>query len=454
MSRKRKTKIQTEPIRPIINARAAGVDIGAREIYAAVSPELDATRPVRCFATFTEELKTLVEWFQSLGIATVAMEATSVYWIPLAELLEEARIEVCLVNPRHVKNVPGRKTDVQDCQWLQYLHSVGLMRAAFRPPAQVRAIRSLWRHRESLVRHSAWRVQHMHKALDQMNIQIHHVIADITGKSGLAIVEALLAGERDPGALAALGDKRLKANEATLRAALRGDCRPEHIFCLRQAHEGHRHALAQIAEVDAELEKLHEALDKAEAPCEAPAQAPKARTRCGCPVGYDAGRLLREHLGVDLTTIPGINVNTAQTLYAELGRDLSAFKSGKHFASWMGLNPSNKITGGKIISAHTKPSGNRVARALRMAAQGLHHANNELGEYYRRMRGKLGGAAGLVAVAHKLARIIYAMVQTRRAYDSALLRRDQERRKERMLAQLKRKAKIMGFELTAIQQPV
>ena len=369
-------------------------------------------------------------------------------------MLEEAGIEVCLVNPRHVKNVPGRKTDVQDCQWLQYLHSVGLMRAAFRPPAQVRAIRSLWRHRDGLVRQSAWRVQHMHKALDQMNIQIHHVITDITGKSGTAIVEALLAGERDPAILAALGDKRLKASATTLRAALVGDCRPEHMFCLRQALEGHRFALQQIAAVDAELETLHQALEKSEAPArETPAQNAKPRTRCGCPVGYDASKLLREHLGVDLTSIPAINVNTAQTLYAELGRDLSAFKSGKHFASWMGLNPNNKITGGKIISAHTKPCGNRVAKALRMAAQGLHHANNEMGEYYRRMKAKLGGAAGLVAVAHKLARIIYAMIRTRQAYDSTLLRREEGRRKERMLAQLKRRAKIMGFELTAIQQP-
>ena len=370
MSRKRKAKVKTktEHIRPVINDHAAGVDIGAREIYAAVSPELDATQPVRCYETFTEKLKELVAWFQTLRISTVAMEATSVYWIPLAALLEEAGIEVCLVNPRHAKNVPGRKTDVQDCQWLQYLHSVGLLRAAFRPPAQVRAIRSLWRHRDNLVRQSAWHMQHMHKALDQMNLQIHHVISDITGKSGLAIVEAILEGERDAVRLAALGDKRLKANKQTLRAALVGDYRDEHLFCLKQALEGHRFILGQVAAVDAKLETLHQALEKAPAPCETTEAPLKARTRHGCPVGYDASKLLREHLGVDLTSIPGINTNTAQTLYAELGGDLSAFKSGKHFASWLGLNPNNKITGGKILSAHTKPCGNRVAKALRMAA--------------------------------------------------------------------------------------
>jgi transposase len=452
MTRKRKTKIlKTEAIRPVLNVHAAGVDVGAREIYAAVAPELDA-EPVRCYATFTDELKKLVGWFKQRGITTVAMEATGIYWIALAELLEEAGIEVCLVNPRHVKNVPGRKTDVQDSQWLQYLHSVGLLRAAFRSPAHVRAIRSLWRHRDSLVRQSAWHVQHMHKAFDQMNLQIHHVIADITGASGRAIVEAILAGQRDPVALAALGDKRLKANKATLTAALTGDYREEHLFCFKQACEGHAFTLKQIAEVDAQLEAMHKALEQGETPCEKP-QKPKPRPRCGCPVGYDAGKLLGAHLGVDLTTIPAINASTAQTLYAEVGGGMSAFKSAKHFASWLGLNPNNKITGGKILSAHTKPCGNRVAKALRMAAQGLHHANNEMGDYYRRMRSKLGGAAAVVAVAHKLARIIHAVLRTRKPYEAALQRKAHEQRKTRSLEQFKRKAKILGFELTAIQQP-
>jgi transposase len=487
MSRKRKTKIQTQPIRPVINTRAAGVDIGAREIYAAVSPELDATTPVRCFNTFTDELKTLVAWFTSLGIATVAMEATSVYWIPLAELLEDAKIKVCLVNPQHVKNVPGRKTDVQDCQWLQYLHSVGLLRAAFRPAASVRAIRSLWRHRDSLVRQSAWHTQHVHKALDQMNIQIHHVIADITGKSGEAIVKAILKGERDPKALAALGDERLKASKQTLAAALTGDWREEHLFCLGQAREGYEFTLKQIAAVDEQLERLLRALAPAPAKSEPAQETPaqeqetpaqetpaketpaqetpvqetpakdkgkrKAKTRCGCPVAYDATQLLQEHLGVDLTLIPGINVNTAQTIYAELGAELDAFPSGKHFASWLGLNPNNKITGGKIISAHTKPHANRVKQALRMAAQGLHHADNELGEYYRRMRGKLGGASGVTAVAHRLARIIYAVMTTKREYDGRQHRTSAARRAARTLEELKRRAKKLGFELTAIQEP-
>jgi transposase len=228
MPRKRKTKVQS--IQPVINPHAAGADIGAREIYVAVPTAL-TSEPVRCFPTFTEDLRALVAWLQSFGIKTVAMEATSVYWIPLAELLEEAGIEVCLVNPRHVKNVPGRKTDVMDCQWLQYLHSVGLLRGAFRPAAEVRGVRALWRQRDALVRHSSWHIQHVHKALDQMNLQVHHVLADITGQTGTAIVEAILKGERDPGVLAQHRDQRVKASAATLAKALTGDYRAEHLFC-------------------------------------------------------------------------------------------------------------------------------------------------------------------------------------------------------------------------------
>jgi transposase len=308
MPRTRKTKVQR--VQPALDPHAAGADIGAREIYVALPADATDT-PVRCFATFTEDLRKLVAWLKEHGVTTLAMEATSVYWIPLAELLEEAGIEVCLVNPRHVKNVPGRKTDVADCQWLQYLHSVGLLRAAFRPPAHVRAVRALWRHRDALVRHSAWHIQHMHKALDQMNLQIHHVIADLTGKSGEAIVGAILAGQRDPAVLAELGDKRLKASKATLRAALTGDYREEHLFCLRQAHAGYGFVLGQIAEVDKQIADLLAALEpsqpqpkteaqaqvgtETEAPLQKPAKTkPRASASHRHQPAYDvSGELLR-----------------------------------------------------------------------------------------------------------------------------------------------------------------
>jgi transposase len=449
MSRQRKTKVQT--IHPVINAHAAGADIGAREIYVAVPTALTA-EPVRCFATFTEDLRALVAWLQSFAIKTVAMESTSVYWIPLAELLEEAKIEVCLVNPRHVKNVPGRKSDVMDCQWLQYLHAVGLLRAAFRPAAEVRGVRALWRQRDALVRHCSWHIQHMHKALDQMNLQVHHVLADITGETGTAIVEAILRGERDPATLARHRDKRVKATEQTLTKALTGDYRAEHLFCLKQAYEGYQFLQRQIVELDQQLERrLLELVQPANEP--SVTTKPKKATGKYVP-GYDASSLLTRLHRVDLTTVPGLNALTVQTLWSELGGELTVFPTAKHFTSWLGLCPDNRISGGKILSAGTKPTTNRVAKALRMAAQGLHHAKNELGDYYRRMRAKLGGAAAITAVAHKLARIVYALLKTHQPYNPQLHDSASERHRERTLQRLKAKAKDLGFHLVASQTSI
>ncbi len=447
MPRKRKTKVQT--IQPVINAHAAGADIGAREIYVAV-PTAQTAEPVRCFSTFTEDLRALVEWLKAEHITTVAMEATSVYWIPLAELLEEAGIEVCLVNPRHVKNVPGRKSDVMDCQWLQYLHAVGLLRGAFRPAAEIRGVRALWRQRDALVRHSSWHVQHIHKALDQMNLQIHHVIADITGVSGLAFLDAILAGERDPARLAQLRDRRLRAGEATLAKALTGDYRAEHLFCLRQSLAGFRFLEAQIAEIDAELERRLRQLTPAE-PTPSAAEPPVKKPTGKHVPTFDLRGLLTKLHGVDLCAVPGLSVLTVQTLWSELGADLSAFPTGKHFASWMGLCPDNRISGGKILGSSTRPTANRVAKALRMAAQGLHHAQNELGEYYRRMRTRLGGAAAITAVAHKLARIVYAMVRTHQPYRSEPHDTTSTVHRERTVDRLKAKAKSLGFHLVELQ---
>lgn len=445
MPRKRKTKVQT--IQPVINPHAAGADIGAREIYVAVPTAL-TTEPVRCFPTFTEDLRTLVAWLQSLGIKTVAMEATSVYWIPLAELLEEAKIEVCLVNPRHVKNVPGRKSDVMDCQWLQYLHSVGLLRGAFRPAAEVRGVRALWRQRDALVRHSSWHIQHVHKALDQMNLQVHHVLADITGQTGTAILEAILKGERSPAVLAQHRDKRVKASEATLIKALTGDYRSEHLFCLGQAFAGYQFLQKQIVELDQELDRrLSELAPPAPA---APATTPALKSK---PAGKSAPAfavqsLLTRLYGIDLCAVPGVNAVTAQTFWSELGSDLSAFPTVKHFTSWLCVCPDNRISGGKPLGrAHTRVSTNRVARALRMAAQALHHAENELGEQYRRLRTKLGGAAAVTAMAHKLARILYALVTTRQPYAPELHAANGELHRARTLNRLKAKAKDLGFTL-------
>jgi hypothetical protein len=290
-----------------------------------------------------------------------------------------------------------------------------------------------------------------------MNLQIHHIIADITGKSGEAIIEAILAGKRDPSALAELGDPRLKATKATLRAALTGDYREEHLFCLRQAHEGYQFVVRQIAEIDQQLAALPNAetpppTTNPEEPTPAKAK-PRASASNRHQPAYDVRSELIRHLGVDLTSIPGINATTAQTLWAERGGELGAFKSGKHFASWLSLCPDKRVSGGKLLSARTKPSANRAARALRLAAQGLHHAKNELGEFYRRMRGKLGGAAALVATAHKLARIVYAVLKSKQAYEPQLHAQAEQRRLTRSLKQLRNKAEKLGFELTPLQSP-
>ena len=283
-----------------------------------------------------------------------------------------AKIEVCLVNPRHVKNVPGRKTDVMDCQWLQYLHSVGLLRGAFRPAAEVRGVRALWRQRDALVRHSSWHIQHVHQALDQMNLQVHHVLADITGQTGTAIVAAILQGERDPVTLARHRDQRVKASAATLVKALTGDYRAEHLFCLGQAFAGYQFLQKQIAELDVEIERrLNELAPPAPAAPPAlgtapAAAAPKRKAAGKSAPAFDAYGLLARLHGVDLCAVPGINVLTAQTLWSELGGDLSAFPTAKHLASWLGVCPDNRISGGKILAARTKPTTNRVARALRM----------------------------------------------------------------------------------------
>lgn len=442
-----------------LHPNAAGVDIGAREIYVAVAPDRSAQH-VRCFGTFTDQLRAIVAWLYECQVDTVAMEATSVYWMPLAELLEEAGIAVCLVNPRHVKNVPGRKTDVQDCQWLRYLHSVGLLRGAFRPPAEVRPIRVLWRHRDALVRQSAWRVQHIHKAFDQMNVQIHHVIADITGATGTAIVEAILAGQRDPAHLASLRDKRLRADVPTLTRALTGDYRAEHVFCLQQAYDGYKFVRAQILAAEAEVHRLQAALcpPEPETPAEdASIATEQTSARQARRVGgknapsFPVTDLLRQLCGVDLTTIPGLSAPTLQGLWSELGHSLVAFPSSKHFASWLSLCPDNRISGGRKLSVCTRATANRVAHILRIAAQGVGHAHNEIGEFHRRMRARLGGAAAITATAHKLARILYACLRTKQPYDPSRHDLNSPLRRAKAIAKLRGKAQNLGFQLVELQ---
>lgn len=393
----------------------------------------------------------LADWLQQCRIRTVAMESTGVYWIPLMQILESRGLEVYLVNARYAKNVPGRKTDVADCQWLQYLHSVGLLKASFRPGADVCAVRTLLRHRESLVGLASQHVQHMQKALDQMNLQLHHVISDVTGTTGLAILDAVLAGERDVQKLAGLRDPRIRATAETIAKSLVGDYRPEHLFTLRQSVKLYRHYQTEIAGCESEIQRFTGRLESKTDPEQKPLPAAKDSVR-KCKVMPPAQALsLRAEayrvLGVDLTTIPGMSVLNVQAVLAEVGPDLSRFRSAAAFSSWMGLCPDNNISGGKILRAGTRRVKNRLAAALRIAAQSLQGSQSALGAFYRRMRSKLGAPKAITATAHKLARLIYHMLKTRESYDEGVFARLETAYLKRTENRLMAQARALGFTL-------
>ena len=338
MARNGKKKTQKQKSLPFIQPDAAGIDIGATEIYVAV-PEEGDIRPVRKFATFTEDLHRLADWLMACSIKTVAMESTGVYWIALFQILESRGLEVCLVNARHIKGVPGRKTDIQDCQWLQYLHTVGLLRGSFRPAQAVCAVRSILRHRDNQLKSASRQVLLMQKALTQMNLQLHNVISDITGVSGLAIIEAILTGEREPSKLSCLCDARIKASRQTVAKSLVGDYRPEHLFCLQQALESYRHFENQIAACDQHIERMLAHFDSQEQCAEAPSTIYKAQ---GNQPAFDVPSEMYRILGVDLTAIPGMSAQGVLNFFCEVGPQITRFPSSKHFASWLGLCPETE----------------------------------------------------------------------------------------------------------------
>ncbi len=435
---------------PVMRPDAGGIDIGATEIFVAV-PADRAAENVRSFPTFTQDLYALADWLKQCGVKTVAMESTGVYWIPLFQILEDRGLEVCLVNARHVKNVPGRRTDVCDCQWLRFLHSVGLLRASYRPEQEVCAIRSLLRHRESLVQMAATHVHHMQKALDQMNLQLHHVISDVTGQTGLAIVEAILAGERNPYVLAKLRHDRIKASEAVIAKSLVGDYRPEHLFTLRQSLVAYHHYGKLIDGCDREIRRCLEEFKPPHLPDAAEGGNQKSQSMTASAEGVLRSELNRV-FGIDLTQIPGIRVGIAQTLFGEIGPDFTKFRSASAFASWMGLCPDNEISGGKVLWVGTRKVKCRAATALRLAAQSLHHSKSALGDFYRRMRAKLGAPKAITAAAHKLARIIFHLVTTGQEFNDSRFAADQLRYQKRQEAKLRAKAKALGFQLIPIEQ--
>lgn len=444
--RRRLSRSSPQSALQAVHANAAGIDIGSREHYVAVPPDRDK-QPVRRFETFTADLHVLANWLQECGVDTVALESTGVYWIPLFEVLEERGFHVVLVDTRRLKNVPGRKTDVLDCQWLQQLHTYGLLQAAFRPDDEICVLRSYLRQRAMLIEYASHHIQHMHKALEQMNVKLANVISDITGLTGQAILDAILSGERDPLILAKLRDPRCQNDEETIAKSLHGNWRDDHLFELRQAVELYRTYRTKLAECDAEIEAYLGTFEDQSQQKSLPAK--KAKRNPNAP-RFDVRTHLHRMTGVDLTRIDGIEANTALKVIGEIGLDMTRWPTEKHFASWLCLCPGNRKTGGKQKSGKTRRSTNRAAAALRLAAQSLERSRTALGAYYRRMKARLGAPEAVTATAHKLARLIYTMLRYGTEYVDIGQEAYEQRYHKRVLKNLNRRAKQMGYMLMPI----
>ena len=438
----------------VFQPNAAGIDIGAREIYVAVPPDQD-DHPVRKCGTFTSDLDQMAAWLVSCGITTVAMESTGVYWIPVYEAVERHGMEACLVDPRNMQNVPGKRTDFHECQWIQHLHSMGLLHAAFRPESNVRAVRSLMRHRNDLVEMASQHVQHMQKALTQMNVQFQHVISDLTGLTGLAILDAILDGERDPAVLAKLRDSHIKADEETIRKSLEGNWRAEHLLVLKQRLSLYRTYREQINDCDKEIEKLLAAFEPKVDPQEKPLPEDRKKRqrqrkkKSGSP-DFDMRTEAYKLFGVDLTQIPGL-MTMVFTLFSEVGRDMSRWPTAAHFVSWLGLCPDNDISGGKVLSRSARRTKNRAGTLFRMAASSLYREQTPIGDYLRRMKAKLGPTAGTTATAHKIAVIFYTMVKNQVEYDATLWEKRDLLREKRLEARLHKQAAQRGYKLVPLE---
>jgi transposase len=437
-----------------INPHAAGVDIGAHEIMACV-PDGDDQQIVRAFGTYTADLDALADWFVDRDIQTVAMESTGVYWIPLFETLEARGIHCCLISAQAIKHVPGRKSDVLDCQWIQTLHSYGLLKASFRPDADLVALRTLLRHRAQLIQHRAPHVLHMQKALLQMNIQLSQALSDVTGATGQRIIRAIVAGERDPRPLAALRNYRCQKDADAIALALTGTWREEHLFVLKQALALFDFYTAPLNECDAQIEHAFSVIKPHFDPASeeplpikptTPPRKPHSHSK-NAPASNTRAHILRI-TGVDLVAVHGISASIAQTILSEIGTDMSKWPDEKHCCSWLGLAPKNEISGGKVLRSRTMKTRNRAAQAFRMAAQSVLRADCALGAFYRRLKGRLGPAQALVATAHKIARTVYHMLKERVPYHDIGAAEYNQRFRERALQYLQKKAAKLGSTLS------
>jgi len=445
-------KIQSEDISlEMIHPDAAGIDIGNESHYVAVPPTRDS-QPVRRFGCTTAELKAMADWLKQCGIRTVAMQSTGVYWIAVYDILEEAGFEVYLVNARETKNLPGRKSDVQESQWLMKLHTYGLLRNSFRPSQEIRTMRSYWRQRNDLVQSAGRHIQRIQKALTQMNVQLANVLSDVSGMTGQTIIKAILAGERDPHKLAAFRDHRVKASEEEIARSLEGHWEDDVLFVLKQEQDGYEFCRKQMAECDQRLEQYLQQREDRSAGAAPPEEKRKERLKKkkGNKPLFDLRIGLFRMTGTDLTRIDGIDVMTAMTILSEAGSDMSKWKTEDHFVSWLRLCPDNRISGDKIIGKGRLPTNNRVSIALKMAANALRTSKTYLGAQFRRLRSRLNTPVAIKAMAAKLARLVYRMLRYGMKYvdQGAEFYETQHRRLQ--IKHLKTKAAKLGFQLIQV----
>ena len=473
MNRKHRKELARElqavnPGLEVVHRRAAGIDVGNGAHYVAVRPEQDA-QPVRRFECFTADLHRLADWLEACGVETIAMQSTGVYWIPLFEILEERGMEVYVVNARHTRNLPGRKSDVQESQWLLKLHTYGLLNNSFQPTAEIRVARTYWRQRGEHVQGASTCIQRMQKVLTRMNVQLANVISDLSGLTGQTIVRAILAGERDPSKLAELSHPQIRASREEIARSLEGNWRPELLFVLKQEMDMYDTCQRRIAECDGELkahlttvaDKLPAKAAGAEPPSDhgqtkkAPTQR-KTKLKSGNKAPgnrpqFDLGSELYRISGVDLTRIDSINVLVAQTVISEVGLDMSRWNTEAQFASWLGLCPDNRVSGDKVLSKGTRRVINRAATALRLAAITLLRSHSYLGAQYRRLRTRLGAPKAITAMAHKLARLVYRMLKYGQEYVDKGTQYYEDRHRQQQIEHLQRNAAKLGLQVVQAQ---
>jgi transposase len=455
---------------PVVQAHAAGIDLGNAEHFVCVpSDSVPAgEKAVRRFGVFNPQLDELVEWLKGCGVKTVALESTGVMWIPVYQKIERAGLEAVLVNTKGLKHVPGRKSDVLDCQWLQQLHSYGLLGGSFRPSDLICQLRTLMRHRENLVRGMGRETQHMHKAMQEMGVHLHVVLSDVCGETGLRIIDAILEGQRDPKALVALRDRRVKkSTPAQMEAALQGNWRPELLFVLEQSRRAYQFLQKQIEELDGRIVALLQAIppapvlvpnpppsaDKAAAvqPAEAPPKKRKRVSPSGHPLAVDVRDQLHQIMGADLTLIPGLNAVAVLVILSEIGTHLQRWRNAGAFAAWLGLAPGSKISGGKVLSSKTPHVMNRVAVLLRLAALAVGRTDSCLGLFYRRIKAKHGPAKAMTATARKLAELIHHLMLNREEYVEMDTKVYEERVLKQKLIRLAREARKLGYDVVPFE---